>query len=100
VSERDGAARIVTQRNGNPDAPLIWWTREHTAIADDDFVPVEKRPMTRLPDDGSEILLVPIVNDSLPEQPESFFVTIGLRDAQQGQIERIATVRVDIIDDD
>jgi len=100
VSEGDGAARIVTQRNGNPDAPLIWWTREHTAIADDDFIPVEQRPMTQLPDEGSEILHVPLVDDSLPEQPESFFVTIGLHDAQQGQIERIATVRVDIIDDD
>lgn len=100
VSEGDGAARIVTQRNDNPDAPLIWWTRGHTAIADDDFIPVEQRPMTQPPDADIEILHVPLVNDSLPEQHESFFVNIGLHDAQQGQIERIATVRVDIIDDD
>ena len=100
VSEGDSAARIVAQLNGIPDASLVWSTSEHSAIADDDFIPVEQRPMTQQPNQDSEILHVPLVNDSLPEQPESFFVTIGLHDAEQGQIERIATVRVDIIDDD
>ena len=100
VSEDDGAARIVVQSNDSTHAPLIWSTSEHTAIADDDFIPVEQRPVTQLPANDSAMLHVPLVNDSLPEQPESFFVTFGFHDAEKGQIERIATVRVDIVDDD
>ena len=46
------------------------------------------------------MLHIPLVDDSLSEPRESFFVNIGLFDTQQGQIERIAVVRVDIIDDD
>ena len=36
----------------------------------------------------------------MPELNESFFVNLGLRNTEDGKIERIATVRVDIIDDD
>ena len=46
-----------------------------------------------------EALNVPLVNDELPEQRESFYVDVGVRQPQ-GQIERIASVRVDIVDDD
>jgi len=42
----------------------------------------------------------PLVNDILYEPRESFFVNIGRLNARQGQIERIAAVRVDIFDDD
>jgi hypothetical protein len=46
------------------------------------------------------VLHVPLVNDSLSEPRESFFVNFGREDTLTGQVERVATVRVDIIDDD
>ncbi|MBT8099632.1 MAG: hypothetical protein KJO82_07770, partial [Gammaproteobacteria bacterium] len=74
--------------------------REHSAIADSDFIPVNEQAVADVSTDEGSILHVPLVNDSLPELRESFFVNLGARDPRQGQIERIATVRVDIIDDD
>jgi hypothetical protein len=100
VSERDGAARIASPRTENLATPLIWWTSEHTANAETDFIAVEKQTMADASIADGNMLFVPLVNDDLPEAPESFFVNFGLRDSQQGQIERIALVRVDIIDDD
>lgn len=100
VSERDGVARIPAPQIGYVEAPLIWWTSEHTARADTDFVSVEHPFAADATIEGGDVLLVPLVNDSFRESPESFFVSIGSRDSRHGQIERIATVRVDIIDDD
>ena len=97
VAEGGGAARIVTRRTSSSATPLVWWTSEHTAGFDTDFVSVQGQ----LADDASsDVLHIPLVNDSVLEPGESFFVNFGLRNAEQGQIERIATVRVDIIDDD
>ena len=56
--------------------------------------------MADVTNEGNDVLHIPLVNDYLPEPPESFFVNLGIHDTQQGHIERIATVRVDIIDDD
>jgi hypothetical protein len=100
VSEGDGAARITTLRTEMFDTPLIWWTSEHTANADTDYISINQKTMTGESFDESSMLHIPLVDDSLSEPQESFFVNIGLLDTQQGQIERIAVVRVDIIDDD
>ncbi|NNC77232.1 MAG: protein kinase, partial [Woeseiaceae bacterium] len=100
VGERDIAARIELLNVENATNPLVWWTREHSAIADSDFIPVNEQAVADVSTDEGSILHVPLVNDSLPELRESFFVNLGARDPRQGQIERIATVRVDIIDDD
>ena len=100
VSERDGAARIALQRNTNSTMHLTWWTSEGTAIADHDFIAGKQRIMTGASLREDNILLVPLINDSVPEPIESFFVNLELRNTEHGKIERIATVRVDIIDDD
>ena len=100
VSEGDGAARIATQRIEDSETPLIWWTSEHTANTDKDFISVKQKTMANVSTEDSHTLHVPLVDDSVPEPRESFFVNVGFRNTQQGQIERIATVRVDIIDDD
>ena len=71
-----------------------------TANADKDFISVEQQTMAFASDGDSTLLYVPLVNDNQPEAPESFFVSFGLRNSQHGQLERVATVRVDIIDDD
>ena len=97
VSEGDGAARITPRRNGD-STPLVWWTSEHTARADADFIAVPQQPLPDGAYDGA--LHIPLVNDDVPESRESFFVNFGRPDVAQGHIERIATVRVDIVDDD
>jgi hypothetical protein len=100
VPEREGVARIALVRNEYSAAPLIWWTNEYSAIADTDFISVEQQTVADVSTEGESILYVPLVIDSLPEPRESFFVSLGVRDPKQGRIERIATVRVDIVDDD
>ena len=100
MSEGDGAARITTLRTEMFDAPLIWWTSEHTANADTDYISINQKTMAGASFDEGSMLHIPLVDDSLSEPQESFFVNIGFLDTQQGQIERIAVVRVDIIDDD
>jgi hypothetical protein len=97
VSERDGAARIVPRLDDTPATRLIWWTSEYTAAANEDFIPAERQRMAA--EDGS-VLHIPLINDSVPESRESFFVNFGIDDLREGRIERIATVRVDIVDDD
>jgi serine/threonine protein kinase len=100
VSERDGAALIVPPGTESSATPLIWWTSAHTAIADEDFIPVTHQIMAAASNDESNMLHIALINDNLSEPRESFFVNLGQRKTQQGQIDLIATVRVDIIDDD
>ena len=100
VSEGDGAARIAMPRFDEPDASLVWWTSEHTATADKDYISIAQTPMADASFDESGALFIPLVNDSLPESQESFFVNIGRVNNRQGQIERIAQIRVDIVDND
>lgn len=100
VSEGDGAARIVLQGANASAAPLIWWTSAHTAAADDDFIAMGQQVVSGDSAEAAKVLHVPLVNDNLPEPTESFFVNFGRPGTEQGQIERIATVRVDVIDDD
>jgi hypothetical protein len=100
VSEGDGAARIVLQGANASVAPLIWWTSAHTAAADDDFIAMGQQPVSSGSAEAAKALHVPLVNDNLPEPTESFFVNFGRPGAGAGQIERIATVRVDVVDDD
>ena len=85
------------RRNGDTEQTLVWWTNEHTARADTDFIPVPREAATTT---SGDVLLIPLVNDNLPELDESFFVNVGIRPEGQGAVEQIATIRVDIVDDD
>jgi hypothetical protein len=97
VSERDPSARVTLERNGDPEQTLVWWTSEHTARADTDFIPVPRQAANTA---SGDVLLISLVNDNLPELDESFFVNVGFRAEGQGAIEQVATIRVDIVDDD
>jgi hypothetical protein len=97
VSERDGAARIVIA-SATGLTSLFWWTSDHTAVSDADFIAVPYQLADIAP--GGDAFLVPLVNDAIPESQESFFVNFGIRNAAEGRLDRIATVRVDVVDDD
>lgn len=100
VSERDAAARIPLQHNTDSTKQLMWWTSDNTANGDRDFIAVRQRVMTDTSLNDGAVIHISLINDGVREPRESFFVNFGLRSIEQGSIELIATVRVDIIDDD
>jgi hypothetical protein len=100
VAESDGAARITPALGGASSDPIVWWTSGHTASAEVDFISMERMMAADASSSDDAVLHIPLINDDLPEPRESFFVNFGLRDEQLGRIERVATVRVDILDDD
>lgn len=100
VSERDAAARIEIEYDASSTTQLAWWTSEYTANADQDFVDVKQRILTAALLEDGNIIHVPLINDGVPEPRESFYVNLGRLNTDRQRIELVATVRVDIIDDD
>ena len=100
VSERDGAARIASRHPGTTTDPVFWWTGDNTAIAEDDYIPLEQPIEGFTSGEVAETLHIPLVNDSLPELSETFYVYLGRHDTQLGRLEPIARIRVEISDDD
>ncbi len=100
VYERDGAARIAFRRPIGTTGAVFWWTGDDTAVADADYIGLEQPVVAFDSGEEAETLHVPLINDSLPEPRETFYVFLGQRDAGSGRLEPIARVRVDINDDD
>ena len=100
VYERDGAARITYRQPASATTALFWWTRDGTAIADSDYIALEAPVLAFATGEEAETLHVPLVNDSLPEAGEAFFVFLGQRNATSGRLEPIAQIRVEVSDDD
>jgi hypothetical protein len=100
VSERDGAARIAFRRPLGVVGTVFWWTGDDTAVADADYIALEQPVVAFDSGEEAETLHVPLVNDSLPERMETFYVFLGQRDVETGRLEPIARVRVNINDDD
>jgi len=100
ISERDGAARITARRPANTAGRLYWWTENDTAVADQDFIPLESPVEGFVNGDVAETVHIPLINDSLPESTETFYVFLGQRDAGTGRLQPISRVRVEISDDD
>lgn len=96
VSEQSAMAQVRLWRETEFQRPLVWWTSDSTARADADYVIVPERAVDL---EYGGTLNIPLVNDNLPEQRESFYVDVGVREPQ-GHIERLASIRVDIVDDD
>ncbi|MDH3848005.1 MAG: protein kinase [Gammaproteobacteria bacterium] len=100
VYERDGAARIAFRRPVGTTGTLYWWTGDHTAIADRDYIALEQPVVAFAAGEEAETRHIPLVNDSLPEPRETFYVFLGQRNVESGRLEPIARIRVDINDDD
>lgn len=100
ISERDVAARITARHPGNPADRVFWWTGDQTAVADRDYIPIEIPVEGFTSGEVFETLRIPLINDSLPEPQETFFVFLGRHNAELGRLEPILRVRVDISDDD
>ena len=100
VYERDGAARITFRRPTGVAVTLVWWTADHTAVGEQDYIPLEQPVAAFASGDEAETLHIPLVNDGLPEPRETFYVYLGQQNPASGALEPIARVRVDINDDD
>jgi len=100
VSERDGAARIAFRRPVGNTGTVFWWTGDDTAVADADYIALEQPVVAFESGEEAETLHVPLINDSLPEPMETFYVFLGQRDVASGRLQPIARIRVDINDDD
>ena len=100
VYERDGAARIAFRRPVGTTGPVFWWTGDLSAIADSDYIALEQPAIAFASGEEAETLHIPLINDSLPEPRETFYVFLGQRNAESGRLEPIARVRVDVNDDD
>lgn len=100
VSERDGGARITAHRAVDSTAPVVWWTSDHTAVADEDYIPIQEPVPGFTSGEETETLYIPLVNDSLVESKETFYVYLGKQNTQLGRLEPILRVQVDINDDE
>ena len=100
VYERDGAARIAFRQPVGTTGALFWWTGDHTAVADTDYIALDPPVIAFALGEEAETLHVPLVNDSLPEPRETFYVFLGQRNVESGRLEPIARIRVDVNDDD
>ena len=100
VYERDVAARIAFRRPAGTLGPVFWWTGDLSAIADSDYIALEQPAIAFASGEEAETLHIPLINDSLPEPRETFYVFLGQRNVESGRLEPIARVRVDVNDDD
>jgi serine/threonine protein kinase len=100
VSEHDGVASVTVRRTRASETPVFWWTSDKSAVAGEDYIATET-PARVFTDGGdTATLLIPLIDDSLPEVQESFFVHLGSRSAQQEYVDLVSTARVIITDDD
>jgi serine/threonine protein kinase len=100
VSERASVARVTITRNSGAKDRVFWWTSDQSAHGDIDFIATERPVPGFTSGQQTETLHIPLVNDSIPESPEVFFVHLGTYDESLRRFERLSMVRVEITDDD
>jgi hypothetical protein len=78
VNERDGSVRVLIRRTGSLDegASVVWWTTDGTAVADEDYAVLGARVARFAAGADTQVLLVPLISDSVPEPRESFVVNL------------------------
>jgi len=100
VFEGDGSARIANPLPADTARQIFWWTADDTAVAENDYIPAEEPRIGFALGEEAETLHVPLVDDSIPEPRETFYVYLGRHNSQRGRLETIARISVEINDDD
>ncbi len=100
VFEGDGSARIANPLPADTARQIFWWTADDTAVAENDYIPAEEPRIGFALGEEAETLNVPLVDDSIPEPRETFYVYLGRYSPQRGRLETIARISVEINDDD
>jgi hypothetical protein len=100
VSEGNGSARIANPLPASTEGQIFWWTADETAVAENDYIPAKAPRLAFASGEEAEMLHVPLVDDSIPEPQETFYVYLGRHNPQLGRLETIARISVEISDDD
>ncbi len=102
VSEGQGVARVVIRRRGGAlgESSIAWWADEGTASADDDYGNLGARIGRFAPGADTHVLYVPIANDSMPENRESFFVNVRASEGSGRGARPAQRIEIVITDDD
>jgi serine/threonine protein kinase len=100
VSEGGGSVQIANPLQANSTGRIFWWTADDTAIAENDYIPAERPIAAFASGDEAGTLHVPLVDDSIPEPRETFYVYLGRYNPKLERLETIARISVEINDDD
>jgi hypothetical protein len=102
VSESDGVAAIEVRRaDTRGSLSFVWWTRDGTARAGEDYADLGRVVEQFGAGEAVRTLYVPIISDSVPEERlEHFEVHVGVLTAQGNQSGALESARVVIVDDD
>ena len=102
VSESGGVAAIrVTRTTSRGTLPFVWWTRDGSAVAGEDYADLGRVVEQFGEGETMRTLYVPIVSDAVPEpRSEHFEVLVGALSPEGNQDGAIESVRVTIVDDD
>ena len=100
VSEGYGSARIDNPLPANTEGQIFWWTADETAVAENDYIPAKAPRLAFASGEEAGTLHVPLIDDSIPEPQETFYVYLGRHNPQLGRLETIARISVEINDDD
>src|SRR5690606_40086474 len=102
VSESGGVAAIrVSRTNPRGTFPFVWWTRDGSAVAGEDYADLGRVVEQFAEGETMRTLYVPIVSDAVPEpRSEHFEVLVGALSPEGNQDGAIESVRVTIVDDD
>ena len=92
------AIDIVRSGDTTQEATVGWWTTPDTAHEEDDYAHTGRQTVTFPPGATVERVLIPIVNDSVREQDETFTVHLG--NPSGGIAGAVTTTRVTLHDDD
>ena len=100
AGEGEGAVQVTVQRFGSGQRALgfTWWTEAGSARPGSDYAEVEARSAAFLPGEGRVRLVVPLVDDPVPEGPESF--SLRVRVDRPGADPGFVATTITVIDDD
>jgi len=91
---------MISPAQQNTEGQIFWWTADDTTVAENDYIPAEAPRLAFASGEEAGTLHVPLVDDSIPEPQETFYVYLGRHNPQLGRLETIARISVEIIDDD
>lgn len=90
----------IERRDAEGSVSIVWWLRDGTARAGDDYADLGRVVEEFRPGEVRRTLFVPITSDAIVEDREYFDVYLGTLSEEGTQNGGIQTARVTIVDDD
>lgn len=90
----------IARSDSSSESAVLWWTADGTATAGNDYADLGGVIETFEPGQTSRTVFIPITNDSLHEERETFVVYVALQSPDGKPRNEPQSVRVTIVDDD